>query len=77
MAITLPYKQPRGTRSALNALVASSGLITGQIYLLTDENRIAIATSANTYETFAKESEAGGGGGGITQAQVLTRNLGC
>lgn len=52
----------RGTRAALDALASGSGLIVGQIYLITDETRIAIATSVSAYQTFALESEAGGGG---------------
>ena len=49
----------RGTRAALNALATANGLLPGQIYVLTDEARIAVATSANTYQTFLKEGEAG------------------
>lgn len=45
------------------ALAGGSGLLPGQIYLLTDENRIAIALTASTFETYAKQAEAGGGGG--------------
>lgn len=50
----------RGTRAALNALASANGLLPGQIYLITDEARIAIALSVNTYEVYAKYSEAGG-----------------
>lgn len=56
-------KIKRGTRAALNALAGASGLVQGEPYLITDEDRIAVGLSATTYETFAKESEAGGGGG--------------
>ena len=56
-------QHPRGTRAALVALAGSAGLLPGQIYLLTDENRIAIALTASTFETYAKQAEAGGGGG--------------
>ena len=44
------------------ALAGSAGLLPGQIYLLTDENRIAIALTTSTFETYAKQAEAGGGG---------------
>ena len=57
-------RHKRGTRAALVALAGTSGLLPGQIYLLTDENRLAVALTTNTFETFAKQSEAGGGGGG-------------
>lgn len=46
-----------GTRAALDALAASSDLLPRQIYVLTDEGRIAVATSTSTYETFAKEGD--------------------
>lgn len=52
----------RGTRAALVALAGANGLVPWQIYSLSDEaGRIAIATSVNTFSTFALESEAGGG----------------
>ncbi len=53
----------RGTRGALDALAAGNELLTGQIYLITDEDRLAVATSVSTYSALAKASEAGGGGG--------------
>lgn len=55
-------RNPRGTRAALDALATANGIKSGQIYLITDESRIAIGTAVNAYETYAKESEAGGGG---------------
>jgi len=45
------------------ALAGSAGLLPGQIYLLTDEDRLAVALTTSTFETYAKQSEAGGGGG--------------
>lgn len=54
--MAVKYKHPRGTRSALNSLAGSSGLETGQIYVITDEARIAVALSASTYATYAKEN---------------------
>lgn len=48
----------RGTRSNLNTLATANGLNAGEVYLITDENRIAIGTSINTYETYAKQSES-------------------
>lgn len=53
----------RGTRSQLNTAASSSGLNAGELYLITDENRFAVGLTSSTYETFAKESEAGGSGG--------------
>lgn len=43
----------RGTRLALDTLASGSGLLTGQVYVITDEfGRIAVATSTSTYDTF-------------------------
>lgn len=45
----------RGTRAALNALRSSNGLLTGQIYVITDEaGRLAVATANNEYQTFVE-----------------------
>jgi hypothetical protein len=56
----------RGTRTEIDSAATANGLNAGEVYLITDEDRIAIGTSANTYESYAKESEAGGGTGGTT-----------
>ena len=64
------FKAPRGTRAALNSKAGANTIVAGQIYLITDENRIAIGLSTNSYEVFAKYSEAGGGGGGAQQVFV-------
>lgn len=48
----------RGTRAAFNALVAGNSLQAGQMYVLTDEPRIAIALTANTYKFYLAENEA-------------------
>lgn len=47
----------RGTRAALDALASSNALLPWQLYGITDESRLAIATSASTY------SVVGSGGG--------------
>lgn len=62
MAIKNRVQHIRCTRAGLVALAASSGLFIGEEYLLTDESRIAVALSTSTFETFAKQSEAGSGG---------------
>lgn len=53
----------RGTRANLDALAGSSGLIVGQVYVITDESRLAVAITASTYQAMAKQGEGGGGGG--------------
>lgn len=47
----------RGTRAALDAAATAGALKIGEIYLITDEDRIAIGTATNAYVAFAKESE--------------------
>ena len=66
-------RHARGTRAALNALASSGLLVPWQLYVLSDENRVAIATSASTYQAFAKESE--GTVGGITKSMVGLGNV--
>lgn len=55
-------RHARGTRAALNTLAAGGLLVPWQLYALSDEDRVAIATSASTYQALAKEGEGGGGG---------------
>ena len=47
----------RGTRAALDALAAGNGLKAGQLHLITDEQRIAMAVSGSAYQAYAKQSE--------------------
>jgi hypothetical protein len=49
----------RGTRAALDALAAAGSLRAGQLYLITDEQRIAMAVSGSAYQAYARQSEAG------------------
>jgi hypothetical protein len=48
----------RGTRSQLDAAAAAFGLNTGEPYLITDEDRIAVGLSASTYQDYALTSES-------------------
>lgn len=66
------YALPRGTRAALTALAAANGLRAGQAYLLTDEARIAVATSVSAFTTFAKENEADGWSRSALAADFVT-----
>ena len=59
-------RHKRGTRAALNTLASGSGLKPGQIYVLTDESRIAVALTSNAYQAFSKEGEGGGSGSTVT-----------
>mgnify|MGYP000892563024 FL=1 len=47
----------RGTRAQLNAAATANQLKIGEIYLITDEDRLAVGTSVNTYQDFSKLSE--------------------
>lgn len=52
-------KHPQGTRANLNTLATANNLVVGQLYLITDESRVAIATAVNAYTDFAKVAEIG------------------
>lgn len=54
-----------GTRAQLIVAAAANGLLKGEPFLLDDENRLGVALSVSTFETFAKQSEPGGVDGWI------------
>jgi hypothetical protein len=63
----------RTTRANLDSQAGSSGLLVGEPYLITDEDRIAIALTTSTYATYVKQADFGvlqfmvdGGGAAIT-----------
>jgi hypothetical protein len=39
----------RGTRAQIDAAASASGLTAGELYLITDENRLAVGTAVNAY----------------------------
>jgi len=43
-------KVKRGTRSEVNSAASASGLNQGELYLITDEDVLAVGTSSSTYE---------------------------
>lgn len=51
-------KQRRATRASLTALGVAAGIEPAQVYLLTDEGRLAVGLTSTAFETFAKQSEA-------------------
>ena len=63
----------RGTRARVNLTASQRGFLTGEPLLITDENRLAVATSPSTYTTFLKEGE---GGGGTTDIAATTHAAG-
>lgn len=50
-------KIKRGTRAQIVSAAGASGLVQGEPYLITDENRLAVGLTATTYQDFAKASE--------------------
>lgn len=60
----------RGTRAQVNAAATASGLKVGEVYLITDEGRLAVGTAANAYQDFAKLSETGGEAAAFTMTQA-------
>lgn len=60
MARNKTIKFLRTTRANLNTQKNSNGLLEGEPYLITDENRLAIGTANNNYEDLAKKSEVDG-----------------
>ena len=77
MALSNRIQMPRGTRAALNTLASGSGLKVGEVYLITDENRLAVALTTSTYEVFEKRSEStftfvlDGGGVALTAGATI------
>lgn len=50
----------RGTRAQITAAAAANALRVGEVYLITDEARLTVGTSANTHQPAAKQGEGGG-----------------
>ena len=48
----------RGTRAQINSAASATGLLAGEPYLITDENRLAIGLSTTTYAEAAKPGDA-------------------
>lgn len=57
MAREQPIKILRTTRANLNAQAGSAGLLAGELYLITDENRIAVGLTTSTYAEAAKAGD--------------------
>jgi hypothetical protein len=50
----------RGTRAQIDAAAVADGLRTGELYLITDEARLTVATATNAHQPAAKQNEAAG-----------------
>lgn len=57
MARNIPIRVLRATRAALDAQAGASGLLAGEPYLITDENRLAVGTGTGAYQALAKQGE--------------------
>lgn len=59
----------RGTTAALVALAASSGVLPGELYLLTDQLTIAIGLTSTTYQVLPTASGSIADGS-VTKAKI-------
>jgi hypothetical protein len=50
----------RGTRAQIDAAAGLNGLRTGELYVISDEARLTVATAVNTHAPAAKQGEGGG-----------------
>lgn len=50
----------RGTRAQVDAAAAANALRVGEVYLITDEARLTVGTSANAHQPAAKQGEGTG-----------------
>lgn len=73
MARNLAIQHIRTTRANLDIQATANNLKAGEIYLITDENRIAIGLTVSTYETYAKASEDSAK---VTIAQTTPQTIG-
>lgn len=64
----------RGTRAQINAAAAANGLKQAELYLITDEDRLAVGTSVSAYQDFAKLSEVGDFSFAMTQSGYQLTN---
>ena len=62
----------RGTRTQLNSAITGATLNIGELYFITDENRIAVGTANNAYQDFAKVGEGGTVDADIAAIAALT-----
>jgi hypothetical protein len=50
----------RGSRAQINAAALAGGLKAGEVYLISDEARLTVGTSASGHQAMAKQGEGGG-----------------
>ena len=54
------FSHKRGTRAQVDSAAAANALRVGEVYLITDEARLTVGTSASTHQPAAKQGEGGG-----------------
>jgi hypothetical protein len=64
MALPVVYANRRATIARLDTVAAAAGLNIGEAFLVTDQQRMAIATGPDDYALMARLDEIGSGGGG-------------
>ena len=67
-------KVKRGTRSAINTAASASGLNQGELYLITDEDVLAVGTAAGSY-TDVNSSSGGSGSSYIEHSSTVSDSL--
>jgi hypothetical protein len=68
-------RHKRGSLAQINAAAAANGLRQGEVYLVTDQNRLTVGTAVNAHEPLAKQSEAGSGGADPWSWQKLASDV--
>lgn len=67
-------KVKRGTRSEINTAASASGLNQGELYLITDEDILAVGTAAASY-TDVNSSSGGSGSSYIEHSSTVSDSL--
>jgi hypothetical protein len=67
-------KVKRGTRSQINTAASASGLNQGELYLITDEDILAVGTAAASY-TDVNSSSGGSGSSYIEHSSTVSDSL--
>jgi hypothetical protein len=52
-------RHKRGTLAQINAAATASGLKAGEVYYITDENRLTVGSATNAHQPMAKKNEGG------------------
>ena len=68
-------KVKRGTRSAINTAASASGLNQGELYLITDEDVLAVGTAASSYTDVNSSSGGGSGSSYIQHSSTVSDSL--